>query len=263
MSVIPQRNAVWRAPALLLLLACAGAWPLAASQIGVQPVDVCSGPGESGSCGDITRQLYPDYTNAIWAQADITVNFSAWDYHVAQDIAGGPTAAGQLSVSDQSAFDYYYGYTQYLSANPLTIWMWFVPRIDWCGSPTPQNSITFGCTYDDVVLISSAVFTYNRVDTIAHELGHSLGLPHCDPDCTGDYLMHSGTGRNIPTSLSQVGTYDRLSAAEVLTADSSPFATPEPATMGLFALGAAGIFVRKRVAKTPRAGHTRPLRANL
>ena len=71
---------------------------------------------------------------------------------------------------------------------------------DWCGAPVSSGYVIYGCTTlsGPLVMISRAVFGANRYDTIAHELGHALGLPHCDAinNCYGleaSDLMAGGT----------------------------------------------------------------------
>jgi hypothetical protein len=119
----------------------------------------------------------------------------------------------------------------------------------------------FGCAPapGDDIAISDAVFTYNggagRLDTIAHEIGHSLGLNDCS-DCGGNNLQAIGDIRNITQSLADIypnGADDQLTAAQIETADASPLlfpsesgTVPEPATLLLTAVGALGLWLRVR-----------------
>jgi hypothetical protein len=103
----------------------------------------------------------------------------------------------------------------------------------------------------DDIAISNAIFSYSavgRMDTIAHEIGHNLGLDHCDPGCggyNGSDLMASGGIRLIPQSLDDVYPtgldYDRLTVAQIATVDASPLLfpsnVPEPGTLLLTSLG--------------------------
>jgi hypothetical protein len=93
-----------------------------------------------------------------------------------------------------------------------------------------------------------------RIDTIAREIGHSLGLPHCnDADrleaaaCGADFLMRSA-GRTIPAAVGDIDPnglkLDKLSAVERAAALRSPL-VPEPSTW-LLTLVVAPLFLRAR-----------------
>jgi len=111
--------------------------------------------------------------------------------------------------------------------------------------------------------VTAATFSFDsglgRIDTIAHELGHDLGLPDCTL-CDADNLEAAGSFRDIPLSVNDIypdgADYDQLTAAQIQTADSSAFLTqssqtdaPEPGTLLLALSGVLGLWLRARRTK--------------
>lgn len=242
--------------ALLALLVCVAARPLRATSIlFVQPFDVCD--SSSGACGDPDEQLFSSATEAIWNQAGIAIDFLSWgefsapaaDYADMNTIGNFATLAGLVPAP-------------YSSESAQVVWMFFVPQIDSCGG---AGGTVYGCslTPGNEDVISNAVFSSSdggysgsdRIDTIAHELGHSLGLPDCST-CGANNLEAIGNIRNVPRSLSDIypnGSYDQLTSAQIAVADSSRFLFPEegsttsePGTTFLTAAGLLGLGLRIR-----------------
>jgi MYXO-CTERM domain-containing protein len=217
----------------------------------VQPINVCN--GSLTVCGDATRTIYTAATETIWAQAGLQIDFLTWNAVGYVDTDNLLTLGSGNSADDSSAFTTAAIGPQYINGVPV-ISMWFVPSIYYCGGPT--NGTIMGCTGGGDVFISDAVFSTNRIDTIAHELGHSLGLYHCGAsglcDSTpADDLMAAGTyPRSVPTSIDDIAPaglkYDQLSPAEIAVARQSDFVfhTPEPASFALAAIG--GLFLLRR-----------------
>jgi len=108
-----------------------------------------------------------------------------------------------------------------------------------------------------------------RIDTMAHELGHNLGLdPLSDPQYAGaadpghsndpNQLMASGTIRNIPLTTSDISPnglgYDQLSQYQINYARNSSLlrdlvsSVPEPGTWALMIMGfgLVGATLRRR-----------------
>jgi hypothetical protein len=140
--------------------------------------------------------------------------------------------------------------------------LWFVPQVTSCAG---QTGTVYGCSQvgGNNASVTAATFSYDsgigRIDTISHELGHSLGLPDCSA-CDADNLEAAGDLRNIPQTVNDIflngAGYDQLTAAQIETADSSAFLfpsnqvdTPEPGTLLLAVSGVLGLWLRARRAK--------------
>jgi hypothetical protein len=132
----------------------------------------------------------------------------------------------------------------------------FVNSITDCGGP---GAGIFGCGYVDAngLAVADNVFSFNggigRLDTIAHELGHNLGLGHTDFGAGGALnLMTSGGTRTIPSSINDVfpdgADTDQLTAAQITEALNSNFlvSVPEPGSLYLLSLGLLASYFRSR-----------------
>lgn len=222
---------------------------LAVSQgasISIQPIQVCDNSG--ANCANASRQLFHEFTSAIWAQAGIEVNVLPWNQ---LNHSGYRDLESMTELSDLFS-----GASLITQANPLdtVISIWFVGNA--------ANAYGWSALGGNRIAIGDAVFSYvnprlagivGRFDTIAHEIGHSLGLDHCDGDC-GDYLMADGAIRSVSVNLGEIGLYDRISATDVAIARQSWLVrgdaqvAPEPSTwaMGLAGVGFVIVNVRRR-----------------
>jgi hypothetical protein len=248
---------------------CLGLQPLHAGTVIVQPIRVCdvNGPTYLGgaNCGDALTTLYEQATEQVWAQAGISIDF------LTTEIAD-TDVTGALDVNTNTILDDLFDYGTYepahndplFSSYPtyagnLVITLWIVPNLDDCGSEAVG---AYGCGEQpgNEIAIGNNVFTGSRLDTIAHEMGHNLGLSHCEDvpaQCDNQssspyYLMDAGGDRSAPSSLSQItpaGPDDLLSSVEIGIAQESPLdrdQTPEPATAALTLFGVGIFWMRPR-----------------
>jgi hypothetical protein len=135
------------------------------------------------------------------------------------------------------------------------------------------NNNSFGTGWlglGGLVIAMDPVLNFNnnngRLDTVAHEMGHNLGLvANNDPDSDGsghstnpNQLMASGGIRNVPTSRNDIFPsglgYDRISQFQINSARQSRLlrdvvtTVPEPGTVMLVAFGmvVVGVVGRRR-----------------
>jgi hypothetical protein len=121
-----------------------------------------------------------------------------------------------------------------------------------CGAPVYAAY----CGGDVGIIIQGGVFTFNagigRLDTIAHEIGHVLGLTHGDWGADQTNNVMNASERLIPSSLADIApdgaNIDQLSADQIAEVFNSPFIreVPEPASVALFGLGLLGLSVLRR-----------------
>lgn len=228
-----------RSQSRVLLLACLAllaAGPAAADPLllTIQPIQICNDGGSA--CANAGRELFEEVGNEIWTQADIWFDFLGWVTVFETDLLD--TTFAFLTSPNHGQ-----------NENELVINLWFVNTITDCGG----SAFPYGCGYVDGngVAIANSVFAANRIDTIAHELGHNLGLEHTTDALN---LEASGAYRLVPGSIDDVyprgGKRDQLYDWQIAIARSSGFLTaystpdtgvpvPEPASLTLVLTGAA------------------------
>lgn len=208
-------------------------------QLVVNVVTLCDDAGNNcASHGPAGNSFFAAETDKIWAQAGIDIEFV-----LAGTINDTSRLNGQDSVDDFTGALAGPGTTMYL-VNTLTPGLFGEAWVNAGG----------------LVVNMSAIMNFNggigRLDTIAHELAHNLGLRHSDAT-DGFDLVASGGIRNIPGSIDDIcpdgSCYDRLSQAHIDIALRSSLLidfvgdVPEPTALALSlgALLAAGAARRR------------------
>ncbi len=201
-----------------------------ADELQIQPIRVCDDSGNN--CAGVN--LFRDITERILAQAKLKVSFLP---------ERQLNASRFLSINDRSdrnSPDYeFYELTRTggkgaFGRNPNStetsgpINVWFVDTIEASSSFTQ-----FGLAWVDAngVLISKEALEFNgtgRADTLAHEVGHNLGLRHSTLGAGGsNNLLTDGDRRNVPGSVNDItpdgAGLSLLTTAQIKTILDSPF----------------------------------------
>lgn len=198
--------------------------------VSIQPIQVCDDFGLF--CADLA--LFEEATRKIWAQASIDVSFLA---------PNRLNASRFLTIDNQDEFAElsFAGGAGAFGRNPLStrtsgpINMWFVENIF-----AFEGFETLGLAWIDQngVVISDKIQDFNdgigRLDTVAHEIGHNLGLTHQGFGSGGaNNLMTEGFARNVPSSLDDItpdgARLDRLTNAQIDFARASTLTRSTPA----------------------------------
>jgi hypothetical protein len=206
----------------------------------IQVFDVCNDAGANcASLGPSGNAYFAAEANKIWSQAGISVGFN---------LAGQIYSTHFSNINDSVSG---YGLLDLITASGhgdsgTIVDMFLVHTI---AGAYGEGWFAWG----GIGIAMDTVMAYNgglgRIDTIAHELGHNLGLV---PTSLGgdqgghspspNYLMASGAWRNVPTTLANIAPdglgLDLLPADQIILARQSPLlrdvtTVPEPGSMVL------------------------------
>lgn len=213
-------------------------------QVFIQPVQVCM--DDATGCAQVG--FFEDETDKIWAQADLDMQFLP-------TLQLNETDFLSISLGANEHVDLYVAGNA-IAGDPATtmaINMYFVDDIT--NGPGTTYGLGCGaavfatfCGNETGVIIADEVFTFNggvgRLDTIAHEVGHVLGLTHDGFGAGGgENLMTAGSSRIVPSTIDDIApdgaNLDQLTLAQLDEALSSAYvkSAPEPGALLLLAMG--------------------------
>ena len=203
-------------------------------ELDIQPIQVCDDHGSH--CARVN--LFEDITSRILEQARLKVNFLPTN----QLHASRFLSLNDSSNRSSSSYEFYelsrqgspgdYGRHEDSTRTSGPINVWFVDEIE-----SSNNATQFGLAWVDAngVAIGGNTLDYNngqgRIDTLAHEIGHNLGLRHTTLGAGGsNNLLTDGSSRLVPGSIDDIGPngagVSLLTDAQVKEILSSGFVTP-------------------------------------
>ena len=196
-------------------------------ELQIQPIQVCDDNGQN--CARVN--LFEEFTRKILEQARLKVSFLPTNRINASRllrIDDNPNRSSpdyefyEISrTGDRDAFGRHPDSTR--ETGPINVW--FVDEIESSGGFTQ-----FGLAWvnaNGVLLDGESISNFGstgRVDTLAHEISHNLGLRHGDADAqSANNLAADGDIRNVPQSLGEVGTVSQLTNGQISRIKSSGF----------------------------------------
>jgi hypothetical protein len=223
----------------------------------VNVYQVCDNGGlNCASLGPAGNNFFQAEVSKIWAQAGVAVTFGAVNT-INSTIYQNLECVGCKTLFD---IDTAFGTPGAQSATVLD--MFLVRTVAGAFGEGWLGAGGIAIAMDTVMAFNGGL---GRIDTIAHEIGHNLGLDQTAGSAAGhstnpNYLMASGGIRNVPTTINDIAPsglgYDQINAAQVAVARGSTLLraipvtpiVPEPSTWGMmiFGFGIVGGLLRRR-----------------
>lgn len=199
-----------------------------ADQVVIQPIQVCDDTGLLCAQMDFLEAI----TDKIWAQAGLSVTFLApnrLNNSAYLSINPDTSSKGEFYQMSFTGGAGAFGRHPSSSSDSGPINLWFVDVIE-----AAAGLVQYGTAWIDAngVLISDDIFDFNngagRLDAIAHEIGHNLGLTHRSLGAgVPNNLMSDGDVRAIPSSAADIypdgAQLSRLTPEQIQKAQRSKF----------------------------------------
>jgi hypothetical protein len=189
-------------------------------RITIQPIQIFSGAGDTASTrGNPNLTLFEAETNKIWAQAGIEVHFNSWmTWQSSAYINASSDSSGAFANSLGTLMGINSSNTPsapWTSLPTNVIRMWFVNSLDGTSNvlgASTQNNVNNNVptSRNGIAIANSLFYNYGYVSTIAHEIGHILGLIHDgdDPELPNFGVTTQGTANLMlvsPTFATTIG----------------------------------------------------------